>query len=204
MLPNLEDYQLFEQEEVQRNIKAISKSDRHMKMMREMQKIKERQIRAEIEEKKEQKIPRGKPPMNRKVESKPRSAPRSREPLTDRRYRQSKRQRLEETKQELNMTFKIKQLSSLSAYPCNPKPGERIIQKYVLETNEKLCLKQLTKFIKLKATTSDLQTRNISYFVRGKDNRSKFDKITSDDTSLKELRQAYWPDEKMQSIYFMV
>jgi hypothetical protein len=75
----------------------------------------------------------------------------------------------------------------------------------MLETNDKLCLKHLTKFVKLKANREDLEDSAISYFVRGRHDRSQFDKLNSEDISLKELKEAYWCDtNKPQSIYFMI
>ena len=208
LLPSVEDYQIYEQEEVQRNIKAISKSDKYKKQMLEIQKIKERQYRAEIEERKDSKTQKSKlmAAASRRIEPKPRqflNRP-PKEPIIDKKYRPIKRQKTEELKYDPNIKFKIKQLSSISSYPWNPKPGERIVQKMILETNDNMRLKHLIKFIKLKASTTDLENRLISFFVRSKNNRSKFDKITSLETSLKDLQEAYWPEEKMQTVYFMV
>lgn len=206
LIPNLEDYQLYEQEEVQRNIKTIRKSESHIAKMREMQKRKEQQYRAEIEERKEQKTPKNRTPTaSKRVEPRTRPAARQREVVSsDRRYRQSKRPKIDEPKHEINIKFKIKQLSSTSNYPCKPRPGQRIIQSMLLETNDQLCLKHLTKYIKMKATNVDLENHTISYYVRGKDDRSQFDKIISSDTSLKELAQAYWLDDRVHSVYFMI
>lgn len=209
LIPNLEDYQVYEQEEVQRNIKAISKSDRYKKQMQEIQKIKERQYRAEIEDRKDSKTQKSRFLQSnaRRLEPKPRQflAARPKEPIIDKKYRTIKRPKeTEELKYDPNIKFKLKQLSSISSYPCNPKPGERIISKTIMETNDNLRLKHLTKYIKMKASCPDIESKIISFFVRGKNNRSKFDKITSMETSLKDLQEAYWPEEKMQTIYFMV
>ena len=205
LIPNLEEYQTYEQEEVERNIRAISKSEKHRKKMMEIQKIKERQFRAEIEERKEQRTPKVKTPTIRRQEPRPRPLPRQREPLPDRRYRQPKRQKQsEDYKQEINIKFKLKQLSSMSNYPCNPRPGKRILQTMQLDTNDQISLKQLTKFIKMKSLRGDIENLSVAYFVRGKQDRSQFDKITSSETTMKEIQQAYWNKDKIESIYFMI
>lgn len=205
LIPDLEDYQTYEQEDVQRNIKTINKSDKFRQKILEMQKIKERQIRAEIEEKKDHKTLKSRMHATRRAETRSRPMPRQRTPPPEKEYRQVKRAKTAEVVHEINTKFKIKQLSSMSSYPCNPKAGERIIQIMILETNDKLCLKHLTKFIKLKANRDDLEEAAISYFVRGRHDRSQFDKLNSEDISLKELKEAYWCDtNKPQSIYFMI
>lgn len=208
LIPNLEDYQTFEQQEVERNIKAISKSEGHMKKMQEMRKIRERQFRAELEERKDQKTPKTRGSATpRRMEPRARPVHRQRDPplpMSGRGYRQSKRQKTEEEKPEINIKFKLKQLSSVAKYPSNPKPGERIMQMMLLETNDGICLKHLTKYIRMKTRGLEIADNQISYFVRGKEDPSQFDKITSYDTSLKELKQAYWNSEKIQSVYFML
>jgi hypothetical protein len=209
LIPHLEDYMAYEQEDVYRNIEFINKSEKYKQQNIEMQKIKERQIRAELEEKKDHKSLKSRMHATRRAETRSRPMPRQRTPPPDKEYRQLKRTKttevVHEHEHEINTKFKIKQLSSMSSYPWNPKAGERIIQIMMLETNDKLCLKHLTKFVKLKANREDLEDSAISYFVRGRHDRSQFDKLNSEDISLKELKEAYWCDtNKPQSIYFMI
>jgi len=204
LIPNLEDYQVYEQEEVQRNIKAINKSDSHRKIMMEMQKIKERQFRAEIEEKKDQKSSRlARNPAPRRQEPRPRPPPRVREPLPDKKYRQTKRQKVTEEFHEINIKFKLKQLNYYSSLHNDPRPGKTILSSLVIQTNELLELKHLAKFIEAKVCGVNTDSRNLLFFVRGKNNKSEFDKIRSMDTSLQEVKQAYWAGPKVHSLYFM-
>ena len=203
LIPDLESYREYEQEEIKRNIKVLSSSKDHKAKLDEIRKIRERQIRNEQEERKEQKIQRPKVLSNRRPEPKPREIiPRERSPLNDKRFRQIKRPKTED-RHPINIKFKLKQIAAFTGVSIVPKPSERIIQKLILETNDQLCLKQINQFIKLKATNPNLNMNSVSYFVRSRSSKNRFDKITSYETSLKDLKNAYWANEKSQTLYFM-
>jgi hypothetical protein len=217
LIPNLEDYQIFEQEDVQRNIKAISKSESHRQKMREMQKIKERQFRAEIEERKDLKTPRQARSLGvRRPEPRTRPQPRQREPLNDKRYRTIKKQKTSEVSKEpyrdypaasnrpINIKFKLKQISSRSQNPCYPKSSERILEMMMISTNDEITLQTITKYIQMKNSSRDFSNIIISYFVRNKDDNTLFDKLASNAITLFEVRKIYWKGERIQSLYFML
>ena len=90
LFPNLEDYQKYEEEDVNRNISKIKKSQKFIEDQNKIQLIKERQIRVGIEEKKEQKNTRGRLMNSRRANEARRLAAvaRQRTPLTDHNYRQ--------------------------------------------------------------------------------------------------------------------
>ena len=202
LLPDIESFRQYEQEDVNRNIKALNKSEEHIKKMAEMQKIKERQLRNEQEERKEQqKVVRPKVPPARKPEPKPRIT-RERSPLNDKSYRPQKRQKVEE-KRPMNIEFKLKEVprDMLSA----PRPGERVLQKIILHTNDQIQLKHLTKFILNKLESQNMNSNtNIVFLVRQKENKAKLEKIGSYETSIKDLLGSYWNNEPLNSLYFSI
>ena len=85
LIPDLEDYQTYEQEEVGRNIKSRNKSQKHIDEIRKMRLIKDKQIRAEIEEKKDHKTPKARATQlqRRNMEARNRQMARQRTPLND-------------------------------------------------------------------------------------------------------------------------
>ena len=135
LIPKLEDYQIYEQEEVSRNIKSRNKSAKHIDMMKNIQRIKERQIRAELEEKKDHKNPkgRGSNALRRNMEARNRQMVRQRTPVNDNNYRQKKRMKNEGVHHEINIKFKLKQLSGSNPVPTGANPNERIVKsKFIL------------------------------------------------------------------------
>ena len=147
LLPNIESFRQYEQEDVNRNIKALNKSQERIKKMAEMQRIKERQLRNEQEEREEQqKVIRPRVPPARKLEPKSRIT-RERSSLDDKSYRFQKRQKVDE-KRPMNIEFKLKEIQG--EIPYAPRAGERVISKLILHTKDQIQLKHLMKFINMK------------------------------------------------------
>lgn len=206
LIPHLEDFQTFEQEEVRRSIKSHKASQKFMFDKKKLQEIKEKQLRAELEEKKEQKTPKLRNQTSRRAEPRGRAVVRQRSQLNDSAYRQKKRAKNDHHELEPNISFKVKQLKADSnSNPRTARRDERIIQVMLLQTNNGLCLKHLARYIQMKASNHDLSRRQLSFLVRGERNRNSFDKIDSLEVSVKKISEKYWTNtHKTQSIYFTI
>lgn len=205
LIPNLDSFRQYEQEEVQRNIKALNKNDEYKKKLAEIQKIRERQIRNEIEERKDNKPPKIKPIINRRPEPKVKPTiqrERERSPQsTDRKFRQTKRQKIDEVPLPINVKFKLKQLQQSSKGTSNQNPEKLIIQKKIIDTNDEITLRHLAQYIKLSSGNQDLNINSIAFYV--KNSMSKFEKIESTDTMIKEVSNEHWNKGELNSLYFL-
>ncbi|CAI2371716.1 unnamed protein product [Moneuplotes crassus] len=206
LIPDLEDFQNYEQEEVDRNVKKVKNSAKFKQDQQKLKAIKEKQLRAELEEKKEPKTPKLRTQNSRRAEPRTKTGARPASQMRDQGARQKKRMKTEHLEHELNISFKVKQLIlDPHKTPRTAGSEEKLMQVMLLETNNGLCLKHLLQYIQMKSKNSNIARRTFSFFVRGATERNSFDKIKTLDVSLKKIHEKYWANtSKVQSIYFAI